>query len=333
MRIGSYQLSSPCILAPMAGVTDKPFRLLCKELGAGYAVSEMTTSDPRLWKTKKSLLRMDHEGEPDPIGVQIAGADPAVLADAARYNVDHGAQIIDVNMGCPAKKVCHAWCGSALLQDEKLVADILDAVVKAVDVPVTLKIRTGWNAANRNGVRIASIAESAGVAMLAVHGRTREMMYTGQAEYDTIAEIKSRVSIPVVANGDIDSPMKAKEVLAKTKADAVMIGRGAQGRPWLFREINHYLTTGELLPDPSAEEIGHVLCGHLERLYAFYGEDAGVRIARKHLGWYAKDRPDTAGFRNVVNRATSATEQLDMSKEYFFDGGKHSVDSASGRQT
>lgn len=333
MRIGSYQLSSPCILAPMAGVTDKPFRLLCKELGAGYAVSEMTTSDPRLWKTKKSLLRMDHEGEPDPIGVQIAGADPAVLAEAARYNVDHGAQIVDVNMGCPAKKVCNAWCGSALLQDERLVGEIIDAVVKAVDVPVTLKIRTGWNADNRNGVRIASIAESAGVSMLAVHGRTREMMYTGHAEYDTIAEIKSRASIPVVANGDIDSPIKAKEVLDKTKADAVMIGRGAQGRPWLFREINHYLTTGELLPEPSAQEVGKVLCGHLERLYAFYGEEAGVRIARKHLGWYAKDRPDNAGFRSVVNRATSATEQLDMAKEYFFGGGNQSVDLATERQT
>jgi tRNA-dihydrouridine synthase B len=214
--------------------------------------------------------------------------------------------------------VCHAWCGSALLQDEQLVADILDAVVKAVDVPVTLKIRTGWNAANRNGVRIASIAESAGVAMLAVHGRTREMMYTGQAEYDTIAEIKSRLRIPVVVNGDIDSPVKAKLVLEKTKADAVMIGRGAQGRPWLFREINHYLATGELLPEPSADEVGRVLCGHLERLYAFYGEEAGVRIARKHLGWYAKGRPDNANFRDVVNRATSAAEQLAMAKDYFF---------------
>lgn len=317
MRIGNYMITSPSILAPMAGVTDKPFRLLCKNLGAGYAVSEMTTSDPSLWKTRKSLLRMDHEGEPDPIGVQIAGANPSVLAEAARYNVDHGAQIIDINMGCPAKKVCNTWCGSALLQDEKLVADIVEAVVKAVNVPVTLKIRIGWDARNRNGVRIASIAESSGVAMLAVHGRTRDMMYKGHAEYEMIAEIKDRVKMPVVANGDIYSPIKAKEVLDSTKADAVMVGRGAQGRPWLFREINHYLASGELLPEPTAEEIGRILCGHLEHLYAFYGEEAGVRIARKHLGWYAKNRPENAGFRAVVNRAETACEQMRLAREYF----------------
>ncbi len=317
MKVGNFELRSPCILAPMAGVTDKPFRLLCKELGAGYAVSEMTASDPRLWRTRKSVLRMDHQGEPDPIGVQIAGADPSVLAEAARYNVDHGAQIIDVNMGCPAKKVCNAWCGSALLQDERLVARIIEAVVDAVEVPVTLKIRTGWNAANRNAVRIAAIAESAGIAMLAVHGRTREMMYTGQAEYDTIAEIKTRVRIPVVANGDIDSPSKAKQVLESTNADAVMIGRGAQGRPWLFREINHFLATGEHLPEPSALEVGRVLCGHLERLYAFYGEQAGVRIARKHLGWYAKQDPQAAAFRAAVNRVECAAAQLQLARDWF----------------
>jgi len=317
MRIGPISLKTQTVLAPMAGVTDKPFRLLCKELGAGYAVSEMTTSDPRLWKTKKSLWRMDHAGEPDPIGVQIAGADPAVLAEAARYNVDHGAQIIDINMGCPAKKVCHAWCGSALLQDEALVAKILEAVIAAVDVPVTLKIRTGWNANNKNGVRIAALAEDAGVAMLAVHGRTREMMYTGVAEYATVAEIKSRVRIPVVVNGDIDSPHKAKHVLQETGADAVMIGRAAQGRPWLFREINHYLATGELLPEPAVSEISEILGGHLRRLYDFYGEDTGVRFARKHMGWYAKGHPDNAAFREVFNRAGSAEEQLRLASEYF----------------
>ncbi len=301
----------------MAGVTDKPFRLLCKELGAGYAVSEMTTSDPRLWGTKKSLRRMDHEGEPSPIGIQIAGADPAVLAEAARYNVAQGAQIIDLNMGCPAKKVCNAWCGSALMQDEPLVAKILEAVVAAVDVPVTLKIRTGWNSQNRNGARIASLAEDAGIAMLAVHGRTRDMMYTGVAEYELIAEIKSRARIPVVVNGDIDSPAKARQILDITKADAVMIGRAAQGRPWIFREINHYLETGELLPEPSLQEISQMLSDHLTRLYGFYGEELGVRIARKHLGWYSKGRHDDLNFRTTINRAQSAAEQLSLSQEYF----------------
>lgn len=301
----------------MAGVTDKPFRLLCKELGAGYAVSEMTTSDPRLWKTRKSLWRMDHDGEPDPIGVQIAGADPSILAEAARFNVDHGAQIIDINMGCPAKKVCNSWCGSALLQNEPLVASILKAVVAAVDVPVTLKIRTGWNSENINGVQIASIAEDSGVAMIAIHGRTRDMMYNGQAEYETIAEIKSRVRIPVVVNGDIDSPAKAKQVLTETNADAVMVGRAAQGRPWIFREINHFLETGDTLPEPSAMEVGQILCNHLVRLYALYGEEAGVRMARKHLGWYAKGRSENAAFRDVVNRAFTADDQLKLSREYF----------------
>ena len=318
MQIGPIKLGNPCILAPMAGVTDKPFRLLCKELGAGYAVSEMTTSDPRLWKTKKSLWRMDHQGEPDPIGVQLAGADPDVLADAARYNVDHGAQIIDINFGCPAKKVCNSWCGSALLQDEPLVGRIIGAVVAGVDVPVTVKIRTGWNAANMNAVRVAKIAEDSGASMIAIHGRTRDMMYNGYAEYETIAEVKSRVSIPVVANGDINSPEKAELVLRITGADAVMIGRAAQGRPWIFREINHYLQTGTLLQELSSAEVGKILLGHLRRLYDFYGEDAGVRIARKHLGWYAKGRPENEPFRAVVNQAVSAADQLRLSEDYFF---------------
>ena len=251
MRIGTHLIDPPVVLAPMAGVTDKPFRQLCKRLGAGLAVSEMTTADPRLWTTRKSLKRMDHAGEPDPISVQIAGYDPAMLAQAARYNVEHGAQIIDINMGCPAKKVCNVWSGSALLQDEALVARILGAVVRAVDVPVTLKIRTGWNRDNRNGVAIAKIAQDAGVAALAVHGRTRADLYEGDAEYDTIAAIKAAISIPVLANGDIDSPAKARAVLDATNADAVMIGRAAQGRPWIFREIAHHLAIGGTLAPPS----------------------------------------------------------------------------------
>lgn len=317
MKIGSFKLDSLSILAPMAGVTDKPFRLLCKEMGAGYAVSEMTTSDPRLWKTKKSLQRMDHEGEPGPIGVQIAGSVPTILAEAARYNVDHGAQIIDLNLGCPAKKVCNSWCGSALMQDELLVAKILEAIVGAVEVPVTLKIRTGWNAQNKNAMRIASIAEDAGIAMIAVHGRTRDMMYNGVAEHETVADIKSKLRIPVVVNGDIETPEKAKELLEKTKADAVMIGRAAQGRPWIFREINHYLETGERLPEPSFIEIGKILATHLTRLYDFYGEESGVRIARKHLGWYSKGHGGDRDFRATINRATSAVDQLMLSQEYF----------------
>jgi tRNA-dihydrouridine synthase B len=310
MRIGPHTVEPALILAPMAGVTDKPFRLLCKTLGAGYAVSEMTTSDARLWRTRKSVHRMDHAGEPSPIGVQIAGADPGALADAARHNVDNGAQIVDINMGCPAKKVCSAWAGSALLQDELLVARILRAVVAAVNVPVTLKIRTGWHRDHKNGVAIARIAEDAGVRALAVHGRTRDMLYAGEAEYDTIAAIKQAVSIPVIANGDVDSPAKAREVLERTGADALMIGRAAQGRPWIFREIAHYLATGQKLPPPSAREVRDVLLGHVAALHEFYGEPAGVRIARKHLGWYAKDRPENAAFRDVVNRAESAVEQL-----------------------
>ncbi len=317
MQLGPYVIASNVILAPMAGVTDKPFRLLCKQLGAGLAVSEMTTSDPRFWSTEKSLRRMDHVDEPDPVSVQIAGTIPAMMADAAKYNVDHGAQLIDINMGCPAKKVCSAWAGSALMRDEMLVARILEAVVAAVDVPVTLKIRTGWDHANRNAREIARIAEASGIAALTVHGRTRDQQYTGVAEYDTVAAIKAQSTIPVIANGDIDSPRKAAFVLQRTGCDAIMIGRAAQGRPWIFREIGHFLATGTVLPEPSLGEIRDVLLGHLEHLHAFYGELAGVRIARKHLGWYAKDRPENAAFREVVNRAGSSDAQLRLTRDYF----------------
>ncbi|HEY3519490.1 MAG TPA: tRNA dihydrouridine synthase DusB [Rhodanobacteraceae bacterium] len=317
MHIGPYNIDPPVALAPMAGVTDKPFRQLCKNLGAGLAVSEMTTADPRLWNTAKSLRRMDHAGEPDPVSVQIAGYDPAMLAEAARYNADNGAQIIDINMGCPAKKVCNVWSGSALLQDEPLVARICTAVVQAVDVPVTLKIRTGWDREHRNALNIARIAEDCGIAALAVHGRTRADKYEGVAEYDTIAAVKASVAIPVIANGDIDAPQKARFVLGYTQADAVMIGRPAQGRPWIFREVAHYLSTGESLPEPEPGEVRDILLWHLHALYAFYGEPMGVRIARKHLGWYAKDRPENAAFRSVVNRAETAHEQLRLTREYF----------------
>ena len=322
MRIGPYSIDPPIALAPMAGVTDKPFRRLCKKLGAGLAVSEMTTSDSRLWTTRKSLRRMDHAGEADPVSVQIAGYDPAMLAEAARYNVDHGAQIIDINMGCPAKKVCNVYSGSALLQDEALVARILEATVKAVDVPVTLKIRTGWNRDNRNGVHIARIAQDCGIAALAVHGRTRADLYNGEAEYETIAAIRAAVSIPVFANGDIDTPQKARAVLDYTRCDGLLIGRAAQGRPWIFREIAHYLATGKMLAPPSADEISSILIEHLENLYAFYGEQEGVRIAHKHLGWYAKDREENASFRAIVNRAETANEQLRLTREYFAEAGE-----------
>jgi len=317
MRIGPYSIDPKVILAPMAGVTDKPFRVLCKRLGAGLAVSEMTTSDPRFWHTSKSLHRMDHAGEPDPVSVQIAGTVPEVMAEAARHNVDHGAQLIDINMGCPAKKVCNAWAGSALMREPMLVARICEAVVNAVDVPVTLKIRTGWDTRHRNALEIAHIAEAAGIAALAVHGRTRDQQYTGMAEYDTIAEVKAALSIPVMANGDIDSPEKAAAVLRATGCDAVMVGRAAQGRPWILGRIAHYLATGDLLPEPSLAEVRDILLGHLEHLHAFYGEPAGVRIARKHLGWYAKDRPENHAFRAVVNRADSAAAQLRLTRDYF----------------
>ncbi|OOG37780.1 tRNA dihydrouridine synthase DusB [Rhodanobacter sp. C05] len=317
MRIGPYLIDPPVVLAPMAGVTDKPFRLLCKRLGAGLAVSEMTNADPRLWHTRKSLQRMDHVGEPEPVSVQIAGYDPAMLAEAARFNVANGAQIIDINMGCPAKKVCNVWSGSALLQDEPLVARIVKAVVDAVEIPVTLKIRTGWDRQNKNALNIAHLAEDNGIAALAVHGRTRADKYEGEAEYDTITAVKAAVRIPVLANGDVSTPQQARHVLDITGADALMIGRGAQGRPWIFREIAHYLATGQLLPEPEPAEVATILLGHLEQLYAFYGELQGVRIARKHLGWYAKDRPENAAFRQVVNRAESADTQLRLTREYF----------------
>lgn len=317
MQIGPYRIDPPVVLAPMAGVTDKPFRLLCKRLGAGLAVSEMTASDPRLWQTRKSLKRMDHEGEPEPISVQIAGYDPAMLAEAARFNVANGAQIIDINMGCPAKKVCNVWSGSALLQDEPLVARIVKAVVDAVDVPVTLKIRTGWDRQHKNALTIARIAEDNGIAALAVHGRTRADKYEGEAEYETIAAVKAAARIPVLANGDVVTPQHARHVLDVTGADAVMVGRGAQGRPWIFREISHYLATSELLAQPSPADVATILLGHLEHLYTFYGEQAGVRIARKHLGWYAKDRPENAAFRDVVNRAENAQDQLRLTRHYF----------------
>jgi tRNA-dihydrouridine synthase B len=317
MHVGPYAIDPPLILAPMAGVTDKPFRLLCKRLGAGYAVSEMTTSDPRLWLTRKSLLRLDHAGEPAPIGVQIAGSDPAALADAARHAVDHGAQIVDINMGCPAKKVCNAWAGSALLRDEALVARIVEAVVAAVPVPVTLKIRTGFNNAQKNGLAVARIAADAGIRALAVHGRTRDMLYKGDAEYATIAAIKQSIRIPVIANGDVTSPQKARAVLAATCADALMIGRAAQGRPWIFREIAHYLATGESLPAPPLAFVRDTLLEHVRALHEFYGEEAGVRIARKHLKWYAQDRPENAAFGALVVRAETAAEQVRVTRDYF----------------
>jgi len=317
MQIGPYTIDPPLALAPMAGVTDKPFRQLCKRLGAGLAVSEMTHSDPRLWNTRKSRLRMDHDGEPAPIAVQIAGYDPVMLAEAARHNVEHGAQIIDINMGCPAKKVCNVWSGSALMQDEPLVAAILKAVVAAVPVPVTLKMRTGWNHDNRNAPTLARVAEDAGIAALIVHGRTRVDMYRGSAEYDTIAAIKASVSIPVAANGDVDSPIKAADVLRQTGADALWIGRAAQGNPWIFREIAHYFATGEVLPRPERTERASVLLDHVRALHAFHGDLPGLRIARKHIGWYLKAEPGCDRFRAEVNCIESATAQLEWIERHF----------------
>ncbi|UCE88385.1 MAG: tRNA dihydrouridine synthase DusB, partial [Pseudomonadota bacterium] len=282
MKIGPYKLDNNLVLAPMAGVTDRPFRQLCKDLGAGLAVSEMISSNSLLWGSTKTQRRANHAGETEPKSVQIAGSDPQMMAEAARYNADQGAQIIDINMGCPAKKVCNVMAGSALLRDEPLVANILDAVVGAVDIPVTLKIRTGWDKDNRNALQVAHIAQNAGVQALAIHGRTRACAYKGDAEYDTIAAVKAAVSIPVIANGDITTPEKARAVLEQTGADAVMIGRAAQGRPWIFREIRHYLDTGKHLAEPDSEEVRAILLGHLHNLYAFYGEYTGVRIARKH---------------------------------------------------
>ena len=318
MQIGPYKLPNNLILAPMAGVTDRPFRQLCRAQGAGLAVSEMVSSNALLWGSKKTQRRIDHNGEDAPVSVQIAGADPAMMADAARFNVDHGAQIIDINMGCPAKKVCNVQAGSALLRDEVLVGQILDAVVSAVpEVPVTLKIRTGWDRASRNGVTIGGIAENAGIQALAVHGRTRADGYKGDAEYETISEIKSALTIPVIANGDITSPEKAKEVFEATGADAVMIGRAAQGRPWIFREIAHYLETGDKLPEPTLEWVRDILLGHLSNLYDFYGEYTGVRMARKHISWYSKGQRHGGAFRQAVNHVDNAEEQLKMTQEFF----------------
>jgi tRNA-dihydrouridine synthase B len=301
----------------MAGVTDRPFRQLCKELGAGYAVSEMAASNPRLWASEKSSRRTDHAGEMEPKAVQIAGAVPEELADCARFNVDRGAQVIDINMGCPVKKVCNNWCGSALLQHEDLVQRILEAVVPAVNVPVTLKFRTGWNRENKNALRIARIAEQAGIQMLTLHGRTRADGYTGDAEYDTIAAVKAAVNIPVVANGDITTPEKARYVLDKTGADAVMIGRAAQGRPWIFREIDHFLRTGQHLPSPLVAEVRKLMDEHLQAHYAFYGEFLGVRTARKHIGWYVRDLPGGEEFRQEMNRLESTAEQLRAVDSFF----------------
>ena len=307
----------------MAGVTDRPFRQLCKQLGAGYAVSEMAASNPRLWASEKSARRTDHAGEMEPKAVQIAGADPRDLAECAKFNVERGAQIIDINMGCPVKKVCNNWCGSALLQHEDLVQRILEAVVNAVDVPVTLKFRTGWDRANKNALNIARMAEQAGIAMLTLHGRTRADGYKGEAEYDTIAAVKAQVAIPVVANGDITTPEKAKYVLDYTGADAVMIGRAAQGRPWICREIDHYLRTGEHLPAPRVEEVRALMHEHLPAHYAFYGDYLGVRTARKHIGWYVEDLPGGEAFRQCMNRLESTTEQLAAVDEFLKSQHEH----------
>jgi tRNA-dihydrouridine synthase B len=317
MRIGPIQLANDVIMAPMAGVTDRPFRQLCRTMGAGLAVSEMVTSNSLLYGSAKTRRRADHAGEPAPVSVQIAGADPALMADAARYNVDAGAQIIDINMGCPAKKVCNVMAGSALLQDEALVGRILAAVVGAVDVPVTLKIRTGWDKTHRNALRIAAIAEAAGIQALAIHGRTRACMFGGEAEYETIAAVKAVVRIPVIANGDVDTPSKARAVLRATLADGLMIGRAALGNPWIFRDVVHYLATGETPPPPGVAEIRAVLLAHLDALYAFYGERTGVSMARKHIGWYTKGLPDSAAFRHRVFQIPSVADQRAGVDRYF----------------
>ncbi len=318
LTLGPYKLDNPLILAPMAGVTDLPFRRLCRQLGAGMAVSEMVIANPDLWDTRKSHLRLNHDNEMAPRSVQIAGAEPQMLADAARMNVARGAQIIDINMGCPAKKVCNRAAGSALLRDEALVADILQSVSKAVTVPVTLKIRTGWDTNSRNALTVARIAQDCGIAALAIHGRTRACKFAGSAEYDTIAEVKSRIGIPVFANGDIDSPEKADLVLRHTGADGLLIGRAAQGNPWIFREIQHFLATGEHCCAPTENEIRATLLGHVKELHRFYGEYQGLRIARKHVGWYMKSRPNGDSFQKCFNTFTCAKQQLE-SIEAFFD--------------
>jgi tRNA-dihydrouridine synthase B len=316
-QIGQYSLPNNLFLAPMAGVTDRPFRQLCRRLGAGMAVSEMITANKTLWASKKSLLRANHDGEPEPRSVQIAGADPAMLAEAAQHNVEQGAHIIDINMGCPAKKVCNVMAGSALLQNETLVANILESVVNAVDVPVTLKIRTGWDRDNRNGLTIARIAEESGIKALAIHGRTRADAYKGEAEYDTIAEIKSALTIPVIANGDITSPEKAKSVLDYTKVDGLMIGRAAQGNPWIFKQIAHYLSHNEHLALPHVKEVRETLIEHLHTLYDFYGDYTGVRMARKHIAWYSKGLRNGNAFRQHMNTLEHPQQQIDYTEHFF----------------
>jgi len=317
MKIGPYLLSSNVVLAPMAGVTDRPFRMLCRRFGAGLAASEMLSADVRLWDTPKSRRRMDHAGEPSPRVVQIAGFDPAMMADAARRNVDAGAQIIDINMGCPAKKVCNRFAGSALMQDEELVARILRTIVAAVPVPVTLKTRTGWDAAHKNGIRIARIAEDNGIQALAIHGRTRADLYRGSAEHDTVAAIKAALKIPVLANGDIDSPERARQILQSTGCDGIMIGRAAQGRPWIFDEVNFFLATGESRARLAPGKVRDIMRAHLEDLYAFYGDEAGVRVARKHLSWYLRQRPGQDELRNRLVRVETPEEQLSMLLEHY----------------
>jgi tRNA-dihydrouridine synthase B len=331
MRIGAHILRNGLFVAPMAGITDRPFRQLARRFGAGLAVSEMLSSRPELRESRKSRLRRDHAGEAGPISVQIAGADPAMLADAARYNVDQGAEIIDINMGCPAKKVCNVSAGSALLENEPLVARILEAVVGAVEVPVTLKIRTGPAPERRNAVRIARIAESAGIQLLSIHGRTRACAFGGEAEHDTVAEVKSRVRIPVIANGDIRTPRDAKRVLERTGADGIMIGRAAQGRPWLFREIAHYLETGEELAAPGAREMGSVLEQQLLGLYDLYGAEHGARIARKHIGWTVRELPGGEAFRSAANLIVDAAAQLAAVGEYFQQLAANDADGGNWR--
>ncbi|MBE2262837.1 MAG: tRNA dihydrouridine synthase DusB [Burkholderiaceae bacterium] len=324
MQLGPYVLPNHLFVAPMAGVTDRPFRQLCRSFGAGYAVSEMVTSRRDLWHTLKTSRRANHDGEPGPIAVQIAGTDAAMMAEAAAYNIDHGAQIIDINMGCPAKKVCNKWAGSALMQDEALALQIIEAVVAACEprgVPVTLKMRTGWCQAQKNAVTLARAAEAAGVRMVTVHGRTREQGYKGAAEYQTIAAVKAALHIPVVANGDIDSPAKALQVLAATGADALMVGRAAQGRPWIFREIAHYLATGELLAPPLVAEVRRALLAHLDDHYGLYGEFTGVRSARKHIGWYVRDLPGGDVFRAQMLTLESSQAQQRAVADYFDELG------------
>ncbi len=320
MQIGSIALDNRLFVAPMAGVTDRPFRMLCRRLGAGYAVSEMVTSRKELWGSLKTSRRANHEGEPGPIAVQIAGTDAAMMAEAAQYNIERGAQIIDINMGCPAKKVCNKWAGSALMRDEPLALEIAQAVVDAAaphGVPVTLKMRTGWSHDHRNAVKLARDFEAAGVQMLTVHGRTREQGYKGQAEYDTIAAVKAAVRIPVVANGDVTSPEKARDVLAATGADAVMVGRAAQGRPWIFREIGHFLATGEHMAPPLVAEVRRLLLDHLREHYALYGDYSGVRTARKHIGWYVRALPGGEAFREAMNRIEDCEAQWEAVAAFF----------------